>query len=144
MTRTTSELVPLYPNFCATPTGRRLATTYAVACNRPHRRWIFSGIGFRTCDPPASALGEMWPLDKVPGLVPGSKPDPTEDPKYMLRVKRFLIGVVGQLGEGALAQAPPSSSDRGSKLRGPSQNSPRVASKWHVNIAKLRHLLTCY
>ncbi|GBO03655.1 hypothetical protein AVEN_225656-1 [Araneus ventricosus] len=92
----------------------------------------------------ASALEEVWPLHKVPGLDPGSKPDPTEDPTYMLRVKRFPIGVVGQLGEGALAQAPLSSSDRSSKLRGPSQNSPRVASKWHVNIAKLRHLLTRY
>ncbi|GBN98949.1 hypothetical protein AVEN_110915-1 [Araneus ventricosus] len=38
--------------FCATPTGGRLATTYDLACNRPHTRRIFSGIGFRTCNPP--------------------------------------------------------------------------------------------
>ncbi|GBL98552.1 hypothetical protein AVEN_111660-1 [Araneus ventricosus] len=50
MTRTTSELAPPSPNFRATPTGGRLATTYDLACNRPHTRRIFSGIGFRTCD----------------------------------------------------------------------------------------------
>ncbi|GBO04014.1 hypothetical protein AVEN_114486-1, partial [Araneus ventricosus] len=52
MTRTTPELAPPSPSFRATPTGGRLATTYGVACNRPHTRRIFSGIGFRTCDPP--------------------------------------------------------------------------------------------
>ncbi|GBM35316.1 hypothetical protein AVEN_195823-1 [Araneus ventricosus] len=52
MTRTTPELAPPSPNFRATPTGGRLATTYDSACNRPHTRRIFSGIGFRTCDPP--------------------------------------------------------------------------------------------
>ncbi|GBN64814.1 hypothetical protein AVEN_254533-1 [Araneus ventricosus] len=50
MTRTTPELA--LPNFLATPTGGRLATTYDLACNRPHTRRIFSGIGFRTCGPP--------------------------------------------------------------------------------------------
>ncbi|GBN13983.1 hypothetical protein AVEN_252671-1 [Araneus ventricosus] len=38
------------------------------------------------------------------------------------------------------AQVSSSSSDRGSKLRGPSQKSPRVASKWDVNITKLNLL----
>ncbi|GBN64921.1 hypothetical protein AVEN_51851-1 [Araneus ventricosus] len=52
MTRTTPELAPPSPNCRATPTGGRLATTYDLACNRPHTRRIFSGIGFRTCDPP--------------------------------------------------------------------------------------------
>ncbi|GBO13804.1 hypothetical protein AVEN_189792-1 [Araneus ventricosus] len=52
MTRTTPELAPPSPNFRATPAGGRLATTYDLACNRPHTRRIFSGIGFRTCDPP--------------------------------------------------------------------------------------------
>ncbi|GBM82761.1 hypothetical protein AVEN_272318-1 [Araneus ventricosus] len=41
------------PNFHATPTRRRLATTYDLTCNRPHTRQIFSGIGFRTWNPPA-------------------------------------------------------------------------------------------
>ncbi|GBN04266.1 hypothetical protein AVEN_264495-1, partial [Araneus ventricosus] len=36
MTRTTPELAPPSPNFRATPTGGRLATTYDLACNRPH------------------------------------------------------------------------------------------------------------
>ncbi|GBO37710.1 hypothetical protein AVEN_15254-1 [Araneus ventricosus] len=34
--------------------GGRLATTYDLACNRPHTRRIFSGIGFRAWNPPAS------------------------------------------------------------------------------------------
>ncbi|GBN12572.1 hypothetical protein AVEN_21969-1 [Araneus ventricosus] len=41
------------PNFHATPTRGRLAPTYDLACNRPHTRRIFSGIGFRTWNPPA-------------------------------------------------------------------------------------------
>ncbi|GBM17210.1 hypothetical protein AVEN_6702-1 [Araneus ventricosus] len=61
MTRTTPELAPPSPNFRATPTGGRLATTYDLACNRPHTRRIFSGIGFRTCDPPAHEV-ETLPL----------------------------------------------------------------------------------
>ncbi|GBM86703.1 hypothetical protein AVEN_222226-1 [Araneus ventricosus] len=32
---TRSTLVPLSPNFHATPTGGRLATTYDLACNGP-------------------------------------------------------------------------------------------------------------
>ncbi|GBM66311.1 hypothetical protein AVEN_87295-1 [Araneus ventricosus] len=38
--------------FCTTPTGRRLATMYDLACNRPHTRRVFSVIGFRACDYP--------------------------------------------------------------------------------------------
>ncbi|GBN57586.1 hypothetical protein AVEN_157580-1 [Araneus ventricosus] len=41
-----------------------------------------------------------------------------------------------EVWRGVSAQVSSSSSDRGSKLRGPFQNSPRVASKWDVNIAK--------
>ncbi|GBN10042.1 hypothetical protein AVEN_113208-1 [Araneus ventricosus] len=43
MTRTTPDLAPPPPNF--------RATTYDLACNRPHTRRIFSGIGSRTCEP---------------------------------------------------------------------------------------------
>ncbi|GBO18550.1 hypothetical protein AVEN_72040-1 [Araneus ventricosus] len=39
------------PNFHATPTGGRLATTYDLTCNRPHTRRIFSGILYRTWNP---------------------------------------------------------------------------------------------
>ncbi|GBN01640.1 hypothetical protein AVEN_36208-1 [Araneus ventricosus] len=53
MTRTTPELALPSPNFHATPTGGRLATACDLACNRPHTRRIFSGIGFRTWSPPA-------------------------------------------------------------------------------------------
>ncbi|GBO12544.1 hypothetical protein AVEN_131854-1 [Araneus ventricosus] len=56
MTRTTPELAPPSPNFRATPVGGRLATTYDLACNRPHTRRIFSGIGFRPCGPEVETL----------------------------------------------------------------------------------------
>ncbi|GBN31563.1 hypothetical protein AVEN_100075-1 [Araneus ventricosus] len=49
--RTTPELELSSPNFHATPAGGRLATAYDLACNRPHTRRIFSGIGFRTWSP---------------------------------------------------------------------------------------------
>ncbi|GBN02609.1 hypothetical protein AVEN_93172-1 [Araneus ventricosus] len=43
--------------FYTTPTGGRLATTYDLACSRSHTRRIFSGIGFRTRNPPAPKPG---------------------------------------------------------------------------------------
>ncbi|GBM46773.1 hypothetical protein AVEN_6054-1 [Araneus ventricosus] len=56
MTRTTPVMASPSPNFRATPMGGHLATTYDLTCNRPHTRRIFSGIGFRTCDPPVPTL----------------------------------------------------------------------------------------
>ncbi|GBM48660.1 hypothetical protein AVEN_150224-1 [Araneus ventricosus] len=47
------QLATPSPNFHATPTGARLATTYYLACIMPHTRRIFSGNGFRTWNPPA-------------------------------------------------------------------------------------------
>ncbi|GBM41687.1 hypothetical protein AVEN_46955-1 [Araneus ventricosus] len=62
MMRTTPEQAPPSPNFRTTPTGGRFATMYDLACNRPHTRRIFSGIGFRTWNPPASKpLGHRGP-----------------------------------------------------------------------------------
>ncbi|GBM58564.1 hypothetical protein AVEN_74802-1 [Araneus ventricosus] len=79
--------------------------------------------------------------------VPGSKPDSTEDPPYMKPVACQIIrsgqppsrwcDVEGWRGEGP-AQASSSSSHSGSKLRVPSQNSPRVASKRDVNVTKTK------
>ncbi|GBN40174.1 hypothetical protein AVEN_159704-1 [Araneus ventricosus] len=57
--------------------------------------------------------------------------------KSYVVAKRPPVGVAWKLGEGVSAQVSSSSSDRGSKLRGLSQNSPRVASKRDVNITKL-------
>ncbi|GBM85643.1 hypothetical protein AVEN_33358-1 [Araneus ventricosus] len=57
--------------------------------------------------------------------------------KSFIVAKRPPIGVAWKFGEGVPAQVSSSSSDCGSKLRGPSQNSPRVASKRDVNITKL-------
>ncbi|GBN31964.1 hypothetical protein AVEN_265879-1 [Araneus ventricosus] len=47
MTRATPRLPTPSPNFRATPTGGRLATTYDLASNSPHTRRIFmeSGLG---------------------------------------------------------------------------------------------------
>ncbi|GBM30618.1 hypothetical protein AVEN_18313-1 [Araneus ventricosus] len=74
--------------------------------------------------------------------APGSKPDSTEVPLCMGPVERYIIrssqtpshwcGV--EAWRGVPAQV--SSSDRGSKLRGPSQNIPLVALKRDVNITK--------
>ncbi|GBM03616.1 hypothetical protein AVEN_203185-1 [Araneus ventricosus] len=52
-------------------------------------------------------------------------------------VKCPSTGMVWKFGKGMSDQASSSSSDLGSKLRGPSQNSPPVASKPDVNINKL-------
>ncbi|GBM09970.1 hypothetical protein AVEN_86842-1 [Araneus ventricosus] len=49
--------------------------------------------------------------------------------KSQVVAKRPRVGVVRKLGEGATAQMSSTSSDRRSKVRGPSQNSPRIASK---------------
>ncbi|GBN04805.1 hypothetical protein AVEN_270735-1 [Araneus ventricosus] len=82
--------------------------------------------------------------------VPGSKPDSPKirrawgllHAKSCPVAKRPPVGVAWKFGEGVPAHVSSSSSDRGSKLRGPSQNSPRVASKRDVNIAKLKKLQT--
>ncbi|GBM41564.1 hypothetical protein AVEN_215731-1 [Araneus ventricosus] len=84
MTRTTPELAPPSPNFRATPTGGRLATTYDLACNRPHTRRIFSGIGFRTCDPPEKkrSISIKTALVKIHTEIAD---------KFQLSAQRFLI-----------------------------------------------------
>ncbi|GBM57799.1 hypothetical protein AVEN_262570-1 [Araneus ventricosus] len=57
--------------------------------------------------------------------------------KSYVVAKRPPVGVARKFGEEVPAQTSSSPSDRGSKLRGPSQDSPRVASKRDVNITKL-------
>ncbi|GBM03901.1 hypothetical protein AVEN_185400-1 [Araneus ventricosus] len=54
--------------------------------------------------------------------------------KSYVVAKRPPVGVAQKFGDGVPAQVSSSSSDSGSKLRGPSLNSPRVTSKWDVNI----------
>ncbi|GBM61719.1 hypothetical protein AVEN_120568-1 [Araneus ventricosus] len=54
--------------------------------------------------------------------------------KSYVVAKRPPVGVARKFGEGVPAQVSSSSSDRGSKLRGPSLNIHRVASKRDVNI----------
>ncbi|GBL79229.1 hypothetical protein AVEN_64157-1 [Araneus ventricosus] len=62
MTRTTPGLAPPLQTSTPHPMGGRLATTYDLACNRPHIRRIFCGIGSRTWDPP---LPETLPLGQL-------------------------------------------------------------------------------
>ncbi|GBM92309.1 hypothetical protein AVEN_35045-1 [Araneus ventricosus] len=57
--------------------------------------------------------------------------------KSYVVAKHPPVGVARKLGEGVPNQMSCSSSDRGSKFRGPSQNSSRVASKRAINITKL-------
>ncbi|GBM06656.1 hypothetical protein AVEN_190875-1 [Araneus ventricosus] len=61
--------------------------------------------------------------------------------KSYVVAKRYPVGVEWKFGEGVPAQVSSSSSDHGSKLRGPSQNSPRFASKLDANVTKLYHLI---
>ncbi|GBM47235.1 hypothetical protein AVEN_136601-1 [Araneus ventricosus] len=61
------------------------------------------------------------------------------DKAYVV-AKRPPVGVAWKFGDEAPAQVSSPSSDRGTKLRGPSQNSPHVASKRDVNIIKLTKL----
>ncbi|GBN83023.1 hypothetical protein AVEN_62820-1 [Araneus ventricosus] len=77
--------------------------------------------------------------------VPGSKPYSTEDPPCMGHAAGLIIHSAHMHSRwcGAEvwkvmvpAQATLSSGDRGSKLRGPSQNRPSVPSKPEANITK--------
>ncbi|GBL90991.1 hypothetical protein AVEN_184387-1 [Araneus ventricosus] len=92
--------------------------------------------------------GPRWPSGKVSALGPRFQvrnPIPLKirrvwgllHAKSYVVAKRPPVGVAWKFGEGVPAQVSSSSSDLGSKLRGPSQNSHRVASKRDVNISKL-------
>ncbi|GBN61485.1 hypothetical protein AVEN_151852-1, partial [Araneus ventricosus] len=72
------------------------------------------GRGFQARNPIPLKIRRVW------GLL---------NAKSYVVVKRPPAGVAWKFGEGVPAQASSSSSGRGSKLRDPSQNSPRVASK---------------
>ncbi|GBO13886.1 hypothetical protein AVEN_207571-1 [Araneus ventricosus] len=78
--------------------------------------------------------------------IPGLKPDSTENTPFMWACCALnhtqwpnVLPLVwcGSLERRMPAHVPFSSSDRSSKLRGPSQNLPRVASKRDVYITKL-------
>ncbi|GBN36336.1 hypothetical protein AVEN_121257-1 [Araneus ventricosus] len=73
--------------------------------------------------------------------VTDSRPNFNEDPpllhaKSYVMAKRPLVDVTWKFGEGVPARVSFSSSDRGSKSGGESQNSPRATSKRDVNITK--------
>ncbi|GBO45458.1 hypothetical protein AVEN_171226-1 [Araneus ventricosus] len=89
--------------------------------------------------------GPRWPRGKAltPGGSQARNPLPLKTRRVwgLLHTKSYVVGkrppvgVAQQFGWGGVpAQVASSSSDRGSKLRGPSLNSPRVASKWDVNL----------
>ncbi|GBN43514.1 hypothetical protein AVEN_9096-1 [Araneus ventricosus] len=98
-----------------------LPRSYYRSTRRP--RWL--GLGF--------------------GGFRASKPDSTEDPMLLglLHVKSYVGRQTpsrwcgAEVWRGMLAQVSSSSSDRGSKLGGPSHDSPRVASKRDDNVTHL-------
>ncbi|GFW40837.1 hypothetical protein TNCV_4368851 [Trichonephila clavipes] len=74
------------------------------------------------------------------------EPSTTKDPPCKaamlvksVELKRPPVGVVWKLGEAVPAQVSSTSIDHGSKLRGPSPKSPRVAEQCDVNIPSLNH-----
>ncbi|GBL72603.1 hypothetical protein AVEN_127866-1 [Araneus ventricosus] len=85
----------------------------------------FGAEGFQVQNPIPLKIRRVWGLLHVKSYVVAKRP---------------LVGVAWKFGEGVTAQVSSSSPDRGSKLRGPSENSPRVASKRDVNITKPNHL----
>ncbi|GBL73004.1 hypothetical protein AVEN_128173-1 [Araneus ventricosus] len=112
---------------------------------------ILTSLNIQICLPTIynrliSLLGPRWPSGKVSTSGPEGRrletrfhrrsavygarrtPNHTQWPNALPLVRR------GSLKRGVPAQVSSSSSDRGSKLRGPSLNSPRVASKRDVNI----------
>ncbi|GBO04576.1 hypothetical protein AVEN_269662-1 [Araneus ventricosus] len=85
-------------------------------------RWLGFGAGrFQIRNPIPLKIRRVWGLLHVKS--------------YVVR-KRPLLGVAWKFGEGVPAQVSSSSSNLGSKLRGPSQNRTVVASKRDVNITK--------
>ncbi|GBM79301.1 hypothetical protein AVEN_9937-1 [Araneus ventricosus] len=86
----------------------------------------FAAGGFQVRNPIPLRLRRVW------GLLHA---------KSYVVAKCLSVGVVWKFGEGVPAQVSSSSSDGGSKLRGPSQNSPRAASKRDFNINKIKKLL---
>ncbi|GBM78171.1 hypothetical protein AVEN_161844-1 [Araneus ventricosus] len=80
--------------------------------------------------------------------VPGSEPDSTEDPSCMgaccMLNLTYWPNVLPQVWSGMFdrecrLRCRPHH-HQCSKLQGPAQNSPRVASKWDVNVAKLNNI----
>ncbi|GBN06055.1 hypothetical protein AVEN_141317-1 [Araneus ventricosus] len=93
-------------------------------------------------------IRQCWPGNKITTSDcrnPGSKPDSTEEPpckRAWCTLNPWGPNVLpfvwcGSLERGVPAQVPSSSSDRGQKLRGLSQNRLRVAAKQDVNLTKL-------
>ncbi|GBM48806.1 hypothetical protein AVEN_18747-1 [Araneus ventricosus] len=93
------------------------------------------------------SIAQSTASPKAAGVVRYNHPDPAyptgfkalksrRERKLTSSSRRTLLWC-GSLERGVTAQMSSSSSDRVSKFRGPSQNSPRVASKRDVNITKL-------
>ncbi|GBM82292.1 hypothetical protein AVEN_149617-1 [Araneus ventricosus] len=87
----------------------------------PTQSWGRGGLQVR--NPIPLKIRHVWGLLHVKIARNG------QTPLFRLSVRKF--------GVGGATQVSFSSSDRGSKLRGPSQNSHRVASKRDVHITKL-------
>ncbi|GBM29887.1 hypothetical protein AVEN_246451-1 [Araneus ventricosus] len=117
----------------------KVSSRYQLSVKRNEAKFLFVFITFFLL-----VLGQLCPSGKsrlwAGGLqVRNLIPLKIRRVWGLLHAKSYVVaerppaGVAWKLGEGVPAQV--SSSDRGSKLRGPSQNSPRVASKRDVNIS---------
>ncbi|GBO12487.1 hypothetical protein AVEN_258197-1 [Araneus ventricosus] len=96
---------------------------------------------------------QRWPGSALGPEGSDTNPNFTKDPSSMQGLvqpnltpsdKRPPADVVRKFGEGVPAQVSSSLSNQDSKLRSPSQNNPRVASKQNVNITKLKIISTFY
>ncbi|GBM08305.1 hypothetical protein AVEN_88498-1 [Araneus ventricosus] len=89
---------------------------------------------------PVALRGGLVVRSRLRGqMVPGSKPDSLQElpcKRVWCTVSPLEPDVLPLVRRERLERwVSPSSSDHGSKLRGPSQNSPRVAAKCNVNIS---------
>ncbi|GBM29118.1 hypothetical protein AVEN_40128-1 [Araneus ventricosus] len=97
-------------------------------------------MGMRTCCISKKSLASRWDIVMMGVELPWRFASLPEGSSYEPLVTRAImrepqpVGMAWKFGEGVPAQVSSASYDRGSKLRGPSQNSPRVAAKRGVNI----------
>ncbi|GBN04941.1 hypothetical protein AVEN_3589-1 [Araneus ventricosus] len=95
MTRTTPELALPSPSFHATPTGRRLVTTYDLTCNRLHTR---PAILYNISMLLGSAMelgfepGALWP--QIRDLNTGHR-GLCESQRNTIYTKEGIVGICG-------------------------------------------------
>ncbi|GBN13246.1 hypothetical protein AVEN_101716-1 [Araneus ventricosus] len=156
MTRATPELAPPLQTSAPHPLEEVWLSTYGSI--GPRNGGIFSGFEFRNgalrpqsrgliTRPPQSHLfldilqNKLCDLESLPDLFSdtGNEIDFVHSTSNESSNDSLIqsLSVVWKFGAEVSAQESSSSSDRGSKFRRPSQNSPRVASKRDVKITDI-------